>query len=456
MNSVDDTIAAPASPPGSGLRAIVRVSGVETHEVVSTCFDPEDRNAWESSRTPRRHLGRLRLPAWRVPMPAAVMLWPRCRSYTGEPVAEIQVVGSPPLVDALLSCLYTAGARPARAGEFTLRAFLAGRLDLLQAEAVLGVIDAEDHTQLHTALDQLAGGVSGSIVELREQLLLHLSDLEAGLDFVDEDIEFVSRTELRRRVVDAVTRLRELSSQAEQRLHSTGRRQVVLAGLPNAGKSTLFNRLVDQDAAIVSARSGTTRDVLRADVTLAGVETTLWDTAGWEDAATPIDSAAADRRADRLDRADLVVWCTAADICSGDRLLDRTLRDRAGHRTDTVQVHTKIDLPSSLDDSDEGVGVSAANGHGLETLTSEIARRLQSASQHSGEWLATTAARCRESLRQAETSLSDAVAALDANAGDELIAVDLRAGLEALGMICGSVYTDDVLDRIFSRFCIGK
>ena len=199
-------------------------------------------------------------------------------------------------------------------GEFTLRAFLAGRLDLLQAEAVLGVIDAEDHAQLQTALEQLAGGLSGRIGELREQLLLHLADLEAGLDFVDEDLDFVSRDILRERLEEGIARLDTLIAQAERRMTLSGRRQVVLAGLPNAGKSTLFNALAGRAAAIVSPMRGTTRDVLSAEVGLDGVVITLWDTAGWDDPASAIDAAAGDVRLDRLERADLVIWCTAADL----------------------------------------------------------------------------------------------------------------------------------------------
>ena len=389
-------------------------------------------------------------------MTAAVMLWPGRRSYTGGETAELQLPGSPPLVDAVLAQLYAAGARPARAGEFTLRAFLAGRLDLIQAEAVLGVIDAEDHTQLRTALEQLAGGLSGRIGQVREDLLVHLADLEAGLDFVDEDIEFVGRPELRRRLVETIGWLTDLQQQAARRLTSDTRRQVVLAGLPNAGKSTLFNRLLTREAAIVSPQRGTTRDLLRADLELDGVGITLWDTAGWEEATNAIDAAAGMLRQDRLARADLVLWCTAADLCSGDRLLDRTLRDQARGTATIIPVRTKADLSTGDPRDGDTLEVSAASGAGLMELRRAIRAAVSGEAVHRGEWLASTAARCRESLRQAQLALSDALAALDAGAGDELIALDLRAGLDALGMICGSVYTDDVLDRIFSRFCIGK
>jgi tRNA modification GTPase len=358
----------------------------------------------------------------------------------------------------LLRRLYAVGARPARAGEFTLRAFLAGRLDLLQAEGVLGVIDADDHVQLRTALDQLAGGLSGRIAALREQLLLHLADLEAGLDFVEEDIEFVSREGLRQRLVDAVSMLRELSTQAERRLQSSGRRQVVLAGLANAGKSALFNCLADRAAAIVSPVRGTTRDALCCDLDCDHIGITLWDTAGWEDGVSSLAAAADDVRRDRLDRADLVIWCTAADLSPADQRLDDALREQQLSATTWLHVVTKSDLRGSLTgfSADKALAVCAATGAGLGSLRIAIAEALRGTAAHQGELLGSTAARCRESLRQASESLAAALAALESGAGDELLAIDLRSGLNALGLICGAVYTDDILDRIFCRFCIGK
>lgn len=455
MTDLDDTIAAAASAAGPAVRAIIRISGPRTQQLVGERFVPDDREAWRAARRPLQHSGVMQLPGWRTPVPASVLLWPGHRSYTGQPAAELQLPGCPPLVNAVLRELYAAGARPARAGEFTLRSFLAGRIDLTQAEAVLGVIDAEDHVALRQALEQLAGGLAGRIAEVREQLLLHLADLEAGLDFVDEDLEFVQREVLNTRLMAATDWLSTLERQAALRLESSDRRQVVLAGLPNAGKSTLFNRLAGASAAIVSPERGTTRDVLCRDLEIDGQSITLWDTAGWEVTRDPIEQEAGDLRLDRIERADLILWCTAADASCEELRLDAAGRRQLPPGANCLRVRTKGDRARAADAAGELL-VSAVDEHGLPRLLQALGTALQRQQPHHGELLGSTAARCQHSLRQARVALQQARSALAAGEGDELIALSLRAGLDALGAVCGAVHTDDVLDRIFSRFCIGK
>ena len=417
-------------------------------------------------------------------MPVCVLLWPLSRSFTGQSTAEMHCVGCPPLLEAVLEELYRNGARPARPGEFTLRAFLAGRIDLLQAEAVLGVIDAHDHLELETALRQLAGGISGKMAAVREELLNLLADLEAGLDFVEEDIEFVGQGELVNRIALACDVLRELLQQSSARMQSTGRRRVVLAGLPNAGKSTLFNALVGREAALVSEVRGTTRDYLLAELDWNAMAVELIDTAGWESESDSIMQRAQGLGSEQLEQADLIIWCTASD---GDpTALETDARWPRPRNRPVLSVLTKCDLPTSqaagmavgrvgrqangisaLNVAAAGtvpgwssvgcdVRVSADSGTGIAEMIDAARTMLSAPHPGSRQLLGMTASRCRQSLAGALDALDHARQAAQTAAGDEIVAIEVREALEHLGQILGTVYSDDLLDRIFSKFCIGK
>ena len=251
-------------------------------------------------------------------------------------------------------------------------------------------------------------------------------------------------------------------------MESTGTLRVVLAGLPNAGKSTLFNALVGDDAAIVSARSGTTRDAVRADVEWDGVAIELFDTAGWEAAESGIAGVAGRLRSDVLDRADLVLWCRAPNLSEADRDVDaRQYAAFGDSQAAVIPVATKSDLvtdpgdvptalESSLADRSVLVSVSAHTGEGLSRLASAIREAARDRDGESGGLIATSAARCRGSLEGAIESLDRAADAQGRGLGDDLVASEIREALDRLGEIVGAVYTDDLLDRIFSKFCIGK
>ncbi len=470
---LDDTIVALASPPGSALRGIVRVSGTATADVVAALFRPDEKStSWRSSKLPRRFTGHLELPSIIVPVPGALMFWPTKRSYTGQPMAEFHLIGSPPLLEATIEHLCEKGARLARRGEFTMRAFLSGRIDLLQAEAVLGVIEATDHEELQKALSQLGGRMTSRLGQVRADLIALLGDLEAGLDFVEEDIEFITKPEIARRLDEALLVVKQLAEDSASRLPAGYRRRVVLAGLPNAGKSTLFNRLIGQQKAIISPIAGTTRDYLTATLPLDSIEVELIDTAGWEDAADLIMASAQELRGEQVSASDLVVWCTAADLSDQDKAEDEQLRRLAAKQSSAmIHVLTRIDLmmgrPSDesdatvqLDESNatmhSALCVSAETGHNIEALRETILACLNSANASRSELLGTTAVRCRDSLQRATQSLDHALTATRANHGDELISMEIRSALHELGTILGDVYTDDILDHIFSNFCIGK
>jgi tRNA modification GTPase len=367
-------------------------------------------------------------------------------------LAELHTIGSPPVLEAVLSTLCESGARLAEPGEFTLRAFLSGRIDLVQAEAVLGTIDAEGQHDLQTALTQLAGGISGRIAELRHDLLNLLADLEAGLDFVEDDIEFVSRTELLSQLTDAREFIASLADQSSARMRSTGRRRVVLGGLPNAGKSTLFNRLAGNEAALVSPTAGTTRDYLTVELNIDGVAVELIDTAGHETATGIPEESAQFLRSEQFRQSHLVIWCTPADLDQESQLIDE---QRQGElRTldvPALTINTKADL---LKGNETHLAVSTQDDQGIDALRAQVANRLATSDGPSSELLGTTAARCRDSLSASAVALQRAVDAV--SIGEELVALELREALDHVGRVVGAVYTDDILDCVFSKFCIGK
>ncbi len=456
---LEDTITAIASPPGPAERGIIRISGPEAMLIVSRMFASEESgNQWQLSRLPRRWPGKVNISVFCRPVPAALLFWPTRRSYTGQMMAELHLPGSEPILEAVLEDVCRYGARMARRGEFTMRAFLAGRMDLLQAEAVHGVIEATDHDELQRALGQLGGGITGRLRTLREDLISLLGDLEAGLDFVDEDIEFVSREEICRRLTQARNLIQGLVEDSSARLPAGHRRRIVLAGLPNAGKSTLFNALTGARNAIVSPIAGTTRDYVSAIMSLGHLSVELIDTAGWEETADVIMHQAQVFRQEQVEAADLVVWCRAADLTAEQRQNDEDLRQRMTRSdADVLTVRTRCDLvPAEVPADARECVVSAANGMGLEELRNQLAAALGSANRARTELLGTSAVRCRESLTRSLACLEHALEAASRALGDELISMELRQTLRELQVVLGEVYTDDLLDHIFSHFCIGK
>ncbi len=457
---LDDTIAALCSSPGPAARGIIRVGGPRVRDALADVFIPDDPHCYATAKNARSHPGRFRISGVSTSVPVALYDWPDERSYTGGRQAELHTVGSPPLLDAMLAELHASGVRPARPGEFTLRAFLAGRIDLVEAEAVLGVIDANSHIELETALGQLAGGLSGPISQIRDDLLSLLADIEAELDFVEEDIQFVAPRRILERLRAAREFLERLLEQAATRMQTTARSRVVLAGLPNAGKSTLFNALVGSNAALVSPTRGTTRDYLFAVLDWGGTAIELVDTAGWDVAVDGPAGAAQQLRGQQLERADLVVWCTAADVDASDSASDAALRHELSREEyPLLCITTKADCLPKRSKATPAVGelaVCATTGEHLREMTEAVASKLGKEQAGNRQMLGSTASRCRDSLAGALRSLTSAHSTLASGDGYEILAIDLRAAVDSLGEILGHVYTDDILDRIFSKFCIGK
>ena len=466
MYDTRDVIVAVATAPGArAARNIVRVGGPNVVSLLGKFFSASDGTNFERIRGSRRITGACRISLAgnsQLEVPCSLFLWPGAASYTRQPLAELHLPGSVPLADAVVQAVCAAGARLAQAGEFTLRAFLSGRIDLTQAEAVLGVIDAADRSSLDAALSQLAGGLSKPLDDLRDQLLNLLAELEAGLDFADEDIEFISRDELAANLQQAEVTLSDALYQLESRDASQDVARVVLTGPPNAGKSSLFNALAarylegdSKQEAIVSEIPGTTRDYVSTKLNLGRFTIELIDTAGVEDlhevalgssgSGAGISIAAQQAMRSQIDLATLILKCTTAD-----QTVPKPAEESESRAT--LHIATKCDLASS--DRNDTLACSSVTGAGLEQLTAAIVERLE-LSDEPASGVASTAARCRVSLEQAQQSI-EAAKLLCETGGEELISAELRTALDRLAEVVGAVYNDDILDRVFSQFCIGK
>jgi len=481
----NDSICAIATAAGGAARGMVRLSGAEAIEIAACVFRCNDGSSIEDIRRPTAIAGTASVllhddRAYQIP--CDLFLWPSQQSYTRQPVAELHTLGSPPLVASLLAALCRAGARLAEPGEFTLRAFLAGRIDLTQAEAVLGVIDARGHDDLAAALAQLAGGLARPLQQLRDDLLQLLAELEAGLDFVEEDIEFISNETVLTRLIAASNVLDDIEAQMSSRTTSTVANQIVLTGAPNTGKSSLFNALVShcnragdgtaiQSApAIVSPRRGTTRDYLTATIEIDGIRCELLDTAGIDlefadslhsDSALNIDGIAQSLALQRRATAGVRVCCIdSTTLASGASELPLGMSKAAASE---IVILTKADLSraslQTLARLNHGpvIATSSRTGEGLDELCARIGTLLRTeAVAQPCQTVASTAERCRESICLAAAAILRACDIIDDDAGHELAAAEIRNALAELGKVVGAIYTDDLLDRIFGTFCIGK
>jgi tRNA modification GTPase len=441
MTDLQEPIVVLSSAAGPGTRAIVRLSGAEVLPLAAGIFSSHvplehKRRCWE---------GGVRLPEIYSPLSADLYFFPGPHSYTGQDLVELHVLSSPPLIELLVSQLLAQGARAALPGELTMRAFLAGKLDLTKAEAVLAVIEAGERDELKHALAQLAGGVTRPLGELRDDLLNLLADVEAGLDFSEEDLQFVGEVDLFKRLGKAMALVTLVGKQVDQRSLAHRPFRVVLAGRPNVGKSRLFNAL-SGGRALVSVEAGTTRDYLVQRLELHGILIDLVDTAGWHTAADIIASEAQALGRTQADEADLLLLCV-----QGEDALSEEESELLGQRQHSILLTaTKCDENAV---TMQRFSTSAMTGLGLDELRLHLSERARSWARPA---LAPSLSRCRyhvtaclEHLRRAHST---------ALFGDpaEVLAMELRGALDQLGEMVGAVYTDDLLDRIFSRFCIGK
>ena len=432
-----DTIAAIATPAGRGGIGIVRVSGPGVPAIAAAVLGklPQPRLATFGSFRDRQG---------ETIDEGLALYFPAPHSYTGEAVLELQGHGGPVVLQALLSACLDAGARVAEPGEFTRRAFLDGKLDLAQAEAVADLIDAASREAARSALRSLSGEFSAAIGALQARLVELRALTEAMLDFPEEEVDALHREDAAARLAETRHALGEVLAKSRQGSLLRGGIQVVLAGRPNVGKSSLLNRLAGEERAIVTPIPGTTRDALREPILIEGVPVVVVDTAGLRESRDEIERLGMQRTRHELERADLVIA-----VFEASRGRD-VLHDLPAARA-RIDVYNKIDLAPEFAPPADAVAVSALTGAGLETLRQRI---LQAAGWSTGGEPVFLA---RERHLRA---LDRASAHLAAAAGEtrrwEFFAEELRLAHAALGTITGEFSADDLLGEIFKRFCIGK
>ena len=451
-----DTIAAVATPPGEGGVAMVRLSGPDAKHIGREILAREDLE-WESHRL---YYGKVRDPA-RGSLVDEVMFafLQGPRSYTGEDTVEIHCHGGPFVVRQLLGLVLARGARYAEPGEFTKRAFLNGRLDLTQAEAVLDLIRSRTDKAVDVALGQMEGGLSQEVQGLREQLVDALVQVEAAIDFPEEEIELLQREELARKVVGIVDKITLLVDSYEWgRLIREGVR-VCIVGRPNVGKSSLMNALLGVDRAIVTATPGTTRDFIEETVNLNGLPVVLWDTAGIRDRTEGVEQIGIDVTLERLAESQgcVLVLDGSSPLTGEDMDVMERVRERQG-----LVVINKFDLQQRIERpavSDclpglQQVEVSALTNQGLDGLKAALRDCFLDSAEEPE--VVVTNVRHKAALERARVSLVEVHRAIDQGMPPDIVAVDLQEARDSLEEIIGTVTNDDILDRIFSQFCIGK
>ena len=453
----DDTIVALATPPGVSAIGMIRLSGPEALPIAAQLFPSKDL-ARQPSHT--LHVGFIEVDGKAIDE-VVVSLFRAPKSYTGEDMVEISGHGSPYVLQEIINACMQKGARLARAGEFTQRAFLHGKLDLVQAEAVADLIAANSSMSQRAALHTIRGGFSRQLKDLRERMIRFSALIELELDFSQEDVEFANRDQLNQLIVDAMQVTSSLISSF--RLGNVIRNGVSVAiiGKPNAGKSTLLNTLLNEERAIVSEIPGTTRDTVEEVINIDGIIFRLIDTAGIrQHTSDVIESAGMARSIAKMKAADLVIYLFDVNETSQSELVQID-KDLATETIKHLLVGNKIDLAGddkaghAFDQIPGVLFISARKSAHIDDLKTKMAS-LVIEGQVQAEGTVVTNARHFESLQRLQSALLDVQNGLNSKIAGDLLALDIRSCLQYLGEITGEITNEDQLDYIFSKFCIGK
>lgn len=452
----EDTIVALATPQGVGAIGVIRLSGKSAIDIANQVFFGKDLSQQDSHTI---HFGTIR-DKDKVLDEVLISLFIAPRSFTKENVVEISCHGSNFIIRQIIQLLIRQGARPAKPGEFTKRAFMHGQFDLAQAEAVADLINADSEASHQAALNQMRGGFSEEIKRLRGELVHFASMIELELDFGEEDVEFASRDDLKALVEKLLTVINALIKSFDLGNVIKNGVPTVIAGKPNAGKSTLLNALLNEEKAIVSDIAGTTRDFIEDEIIIGGVAFRFIDTAGLRETTDTIEAIGVERSLAKMKEASLIIYLfdlTDLDIVEMNQEINRLENTgvpflKLGNKLDQVEESVVEDLQAQHADM---LFLSAKDAEQVEKLKVRILELVNLDKFKRGDTVVTNI-RHYDSLLQTRNSLTDVINGIDTQVTNDFVAMDIRQALHYLGEITGEITTDDLLANIFSKFCIGK
>lgn len=444
----DDTIVAISTPSGRGGIGVVRLSGPDAQRVASEIL----RLGGDGLEPRKATLADLIDEEGHKVDETLTTLFPQPHSYTAEDVVEISCHGSPPVLRLAVERALACGARLAEPGEFTLRAFKNGRLDLAQAEAVRDLIDATTVYQARVATQQLDGALSRRLAPLKKGLIDLIALLEAGIDFAEDDVDVASNAELLRRLGPVQQGVETLAESFRYGKVVRGGLTLAILGRPNVGKSSLFNRLLQQDRAIVTPLAGTTRDVVSEFAEIDGIPVKMMDTAGIRATTDVIEAEGVERSWAALADADIVL--AVFDLSQPLDAADHELLDKAHASGQGIAVGNKCDLDTQADGIDDYVAVSATAGDGIDALRAAITAKAAPRREQEGAFI--TSLRHEQLLWESLESLNQAGTAIANDTPHEMLLLDLYSALRPIDAVTGATTVDDILNNIFSTFCIGK
>jgi tRNA modification GTPase len=455
MTNTTDTICALSTPNGVGAIAVIRISGKESLKIVSSCFSKDLTNKMSHTA----HFGYFKNQKSELIDEVLITVFADGKSFTGEESAEIACHASPYIQQQILNTLIAVGCRLAEPGEYTMRAFLNGKLDLSQAEAVADLIASQSKGAHDIALKQLRGGFSSELKDVREKLIHFASLVELELDFAEEDVEFADRKELLQLVVDVLKFIKRLAKSFELGNAIKNGVPVAIVGAPNTGKSTLLNQLLGEERAIVSNIAGTTRDVIEEVLNIEGIQFRLIDTAGIREGAEEIEAMGIERSKEKIFQANIVLCLADVSIeKSLDEVIDWAKEIQSSYvGKKVIIIANKVDISQKTIEKCEIplLFISAKEGIGIEELKQRLVALVQGDFNLANETIVSNV-RHFDALKRTAESLEKAQYDLENNITADWVAMDIRQAMYDLGTITGDISTDDLLGNIFARFCIGK